>query len=64
MTMALAKIVVPAANLLNFDSTPFVLSGSNGTGGGVVFVGVVGGEVSVSSLGGVTKTSLSEEVSS
>ena len=42
--MALAKTVVPAANFLNLDSTPFVLSGSNGTDGGTVLVGVVGGD--------------------
>ena len=64
MTIAFAKTVVPAANLLILDSTPFVLSGRSGTGGGVVLVGVLGGEVSVSSLGGVTNTSLSEELSS
>ena len=64
MTIAFAKTVVPAANLLNLDSAPFVLSGRSGTGGGVVLVGVLGGEVSVSSLGGVTNTSLSEELSS
>ena len=54
---------------MNLDSTPFVPSGSNGTGGGTVLVGVVGGdnspdELSVSCLVGVMKMSLSEEVSS
>ena len=67
--MALAKTVVPAANFLNLESTPFVLSGSNGTGGRIVFVGVVGSdnspeELSVSCLVGVMKISLSEEDSS